>query len=234
MKHSRRYQEALKNIEPGKEYSLEDAVKLLKKSATAKFNETIEVAVRLGVDPRHADQAVRGTVALPHGTGKTVRVLVLCKSAKEKEAQDAGADYVGFEEYIKKINEGWFEFDVLVATPDVMGEVGKLGKILGPRGLMPNPKSGTVTMEVAKAVKEVKAGKIEFRVDKSGILHVNVGKASFSEQHLAENIRAFIDTVVRLKPASAKGQYVRSVTISSTMGPGISIDRNVLLTEAKS
>jgi large subunit ribosomal protein L1 len=234
MKHSRRYQEALKHMEPGKEYSLEDAVMLLKKAATAKFDETVEVAVRLGVDPRHADQAVRGTVALPHGTGKTVRVLVLCKSAKEKEAREAGADFVGFEEHIKKINEGWFDFDVIVATPDVMGEVGKLGKILGPRGLMPNPKSGTVTMDVGKAVKEVKAGKIEFRVDKSGILHVNVGKASFSEQQLADNVRAFIDTVVRLKPPSAKGQYVRSVTVSSTMGPGIAIDRNAILSEAKS
>jgi large subunit ribosomal protein L1 len=234
MKHSRRYQEALKHIEPGKEYSLEDAVKLLKQSATAKFDETIEVAVRLGVDPRHADQAVRGTVALPHGTGKSVRVLVLCKSAKEKEAKDAGADYIGFEEYIKKINEGWFDFDVLIATPDVMGEVGKLGKVLGPRGLMPNPKSGTVAMDVGKAIKEVKAGKIEFRVDKVGILHVNIGKASFTEQQLAENIRAFVDTVVRLKPASAKGQYVRSVTVSSTMGPGIRIDHNAILTETKS
>ncbi|MCI0696508.1 50S ribosomal protein L1 [candidate division KSB1 bacterium] len=234
MKHSRRYQELLKNIEPGKEYALEDAVKLLKKTATAKFDETVEVSVRLGVDPRHADQAVRGTVALPHGLGKTVRVLVLCKSVKEKEAKDAGADYVGFEEYIKKINENWFDFDVMIATPDVMGEVGKLGKILGPRGLMPNPKSGTVTLDVGKAVKEVKAGKIEFRVDKTGILHVNVGKSSFSEPQLVDNIRAFMDTVVRLKPASAKGQYVRSVTVSSTMGPGIAIDRNAIAVEAKS
>lgn len=234
MKQSRRYQELLKNIEPGKEYSLEDAVKLLKKTATAKFDETVEVSVRLGVDPRHADQAVRGTVALPHGTGKTVRVLVLCKSVKEKEAQEAGADYVGFDEYIKKINENWFDFDVLIATPDVMGEVGKLGKILGPRGLMPNPKSGTVTLDVGKAVKEVKSGKIEFRVDKTGILHVNVGKASFPEPHLVDNIRAFMETVVRLKPASAKGQYVRSVTVSSTMGPGIAIDRNAITAEAKS
>ncbi len=234
MKNSRRYQELLKNIEPEKEYSLEDAVKLLKKTATAKFDETVEVSVRLGVDPRHADQAVRGTVALPHGIGKTVRVLVLCKSVKEKEAKDAGADYVGFEEYLKKINENWFDFDVMIATPDVMGEVGKLGKILGPRGLMPNPKSGTVTIDVGKAVKEVKAGKIEFRVDKTGILHVNVGKASFSEPQLVDNIRAFMDTVVRLKPASAKGQYVRSVTVSNTMGPGIAIDRNAITVEAKS
>jgi large subunit ribosomal protein L1 len=233
MRHSRRFNELLKNLEAEKEYSLEDAVKVLKKTATAKFDETVEVAVRLGVDPRHADQAVRGTVALPHGTGKSVRVLVLCKSVKEKEAKDAGADHVGFDEFIKKINEGWFEFDVMIATPDVMGEVGKLGKILGPRGLMPNPKSGTVTMDVAKAVKEVKSGKIEFRVDKTGILHVNIGKASFSEPQLVDNIRAFMDTVVRLKPASAKGQYIRSVTVSSTMGPGIPIDRNVIGAEAK-
>ncbi|MDZ7362860.1 MAG: 50S ribosomal protein L1 [candidate division KSB1 bacterium] len=230
---SRRFKALQKQVEPGKEYSLEEAVKLLKKTATAKFDESVEVAVRLGVDPRHADQAVRGTVALPHGTGKSVRVLVLCKSAKEKEAKDAGADYVGFDEYIRKINDGWFDFDVMIATPDVMGEVGKLGKILGPRGLMPNPKSGTVTFDVAKAVQEVKAGKIEFRVDKTGILHVNVGKASFSEPQLVDNIRTFMDTVVRLKPASAKGQYIRSVTISSTMGPGIAIDRNGMMAEAK-
>src|SRR5574341_1904088 len=174
MKNSRRYQELLKQVDPEKEYSLEDAVKLLKKTATAKFDETVEVSVRLGVDPRHADQAVRGTVALPHGTGKTVRVLVLCKSTKEKEAKDAGADYVGFDEFIKKINENWFDFDVMIATPDVMGEVGKLGKILGPRGLMPNPKSGTVTLDVGRAVKELKAGKIEFRVDKGGIVHAPI------------------------------------------------------------
>lgn len=233
MNHSRRYRELAKLIEPNKEYSLEDAVALLKKTATAKFNETIEVAMRLGVDPRHADQVVRGTVSLPHGTGKTVRVLVLCKTTKEAEARDAGADHVGFDDYIKKINEGWFEFDVVIATPDVMGEVGKLGKVLGPRGLMPNPKSGTVTFDVGQAVKEVKAGKIEFRVDKSGILHVNIGKASFSEQQIAENARLFIETVVRLKPASSKGQYVRSITLSSTMGPGIPIDSNAMMGELK-
>lgn len=232
-RHSRRYNEALKLIDPGKEYSLEDAVVLLKKLPKAKFDESIEVAVRLGVDPRHADQVVRGTVALPHGIGKSVRVLVVCRSNKEAEAREAGADHVGFEEYLKKINEGWFDFDVIVATPDVMGELGKLGKILGPRGLMPNPKSGTVTVDVGQAVREVKAGKIEFRVDKSGILHVNVGKSSFNEKQLTENIRSFIDTVARLKPASAKGQYFRSITISSTMGPGIHLDRNVALSETK-
>lgn len=233
MNHSRRFRELAKLVEPNKEYSLEDAVALLKKTATAKFNETIEVAMRLGVDPRHADQVVRGTVSLPHGTGKTVRVLVLCKTVKEAEARDAGADHVGFDDFIKKINEGWFEFDVVIATPDVMGEVGKLGKVLGPRGLMPNPKSGTVTFDVGQAVKEVKAGKIEFRVDKSGILHVNIGKASFSEQQIAENARMFIETVLRLKPASSKGQYVRSITLSSTMGPGIPIDSNAMMGELK-
>ncbi|MGH7497067.1 MAG: 50S ribosomal protein L1 [bacterium] len=232
-RRSRRYNEAAKLIEAGKEYSLEDAVVLLKKLPRAKFDESIEVAVRLGVDPRHADQVVRGTVALPHGIGKSVRVLVMCKSNKENEARDAGADHVGFEEYLKKINEGWFDFDVIIATPDVMGELGKLGKILGPRGLMPNPKSGTVTLDVGQAVREVKAGKIEFRVDKSGILHVNIGKSSFNEKQLTENIRSFIDTVARLKPASAKGQYFRSITVSSTMGPGIHLDRNVALGETK-
>jgi large subunit ribosomal protein L1 len=232
-RHSRRYNEAAKLIEPGKEYALEDAVTLLKKLPKAKFDESIEVSVRLGVDPRHADQVVRGTVALPHGIGKSVRVLVVCKSNKENEAREAGADHVGFEEFLKKINEGWFDFDVIIATPDVMGELGKLGKILGPRGLMPNPKSGTVTLEVGQAVKEVKAGKIEFRVDKSGILHVNIGKSSFNEKQLTENIRSFIDTVARLKPASAKGQYFRSITVSSTMGPGIHLDRNVALGETK-
>jgi large subunit ribosomal protein L1 len=232
-RRSRRYNEASKLIDPGKEYALEDAVALLKKLPKAKFDESIEVSVRLGVDPRHADQVVRGTVALPHGIGKSVRVLVVCKSNKENEARDAGADHVGYEEYLKRINEGWFDFDVIIATPDVMGELGKLGKILGPRGLMPNPKSGTVTIDVGQAVKEVKAGKIEFRVDKSGILHVNIGKSSFNEKQLTENIRSFIDTVARLKPASAKGQYFRSITVSSTMGPGIHLDRNVALGETK-
>lgn len=233
MKKSRRYGELAKKLEPGKEYALDDAVKLLKQTATAKFDEAIEVAVRLGVDPRHADQVVRGTVALPHGTGKSMRVLVITKSAKEKEALEAGADFVGFEEYLKKISEGWFDFDVIIATPDVMGDLGKLGKVLGPRGLMPNPKSGTVAMDVGKAVKEVKAGKIEFRVDKTGILHVNVGKASFDEKKLYDNIKAFIDTVIRLKPASAKGTYLKSITLSSTMGPGIRVDRNMVQTEAR-
>jgi len=219
----------MSTVEAGKDYSLDEAVQLVKQSATAKFDESIEVCVNLGVDPRHADQVVRGTVSLPHGTGKEVRVLVLTKGAKEAEAKEKGADYVGFDEYIKKIQGGWLEFDVLVATPDVMGEVGKLGRVLGPRGLMPNPKSGTVTMDVGKAVEELKAGKIEFRVDKYGILHVAVGRASFGEKELSANIVAFLETVMRLKPSAAKGQYVKGLTLSSTMGPGIRLDRTAVL-----
>ncbi len=233
MKKSKRYREILSKIEPGKDYSLDEAVELLKQCATAKFDESVELSVNLGVDPRHADQVVRGTVSLPHGIGKDVRVLVLTKGAKEEEAKEAGADYVGFEEYIQKIKDGWLDFDVVVATPDVMAEVGKLGKILGPRGLMPNPKSGTVTMDVGKAVKELKAGKIEFRVDKYGILHVAVGKASFPTEKLRENIVAFLETVLRLKPPAAKGQYVRGITLSSTMGPGIPVDRAAVLSELR-
>lgn len=233
MKKSKRLKELESLLEKGKDYSLDDAVELLKKTAKVKFDESVEISVNLGVDARHADQVVRGTVSLPHGIGKEVRVLVLTKGDKEKEAKDAGADYVGFEEYIKKIQEGWVDFDVVIATPDVMSEVGKLGRILGPRGLMPNPKSGTVTMEVEKAVREIKAGKIEFRVDKYGILHASIGKASFESQKIRENILAFMDTVIRLKPTSAKGQYLRKVTISNTMGPGIPLDRNVLLNELR-
>ncbi|MFQ5602838.1 MAG: 50S ribosomal protein L1 [bacterium] len=229
MKKSKRFNQMVSLIEAGKDYSLEEAVGLIKKTATAKFDEAVEISVNLGVDPRHADQVVRGTVSLPHGIGKDVRVLVLTKGEKEEEARESGADYVGFEEYIKKIKEGWLDFDVVVATPDAMAEVGKLGKVLGPRGLMPNPKSGTVTRDVGKAVKELKAGKIEFRVDKNGILHVSVGRASFEENKLRENILAFMETVLRLKPAAAKGQYVKDVTLSSTMGPGIRVDRTELL-----
>ncbi len=229
MKRSKRYRETLAKIEKGKDYSLEEAVKLIKETASAKFDETVEVAVRLGVDPRHADQVVRGTVTLPHGTGKDVRVLVIAKGTKATEAEEAGADFVGFKDVITKIQEGWLDFDVVIATPDVMSEVGKLGRILGPRGLMPNPKAGTVTMDVAKAVKEVKAGKIEFRVDRYGILHVAVGKASFEPEKLQENIKTFIETVLRLKPPAAKGQYIRSITLSNTMGPGIPVDRNSVI-----
>ncbi len=228
MKRSRRYREVAEKIEAGVDYSLEDAVKILKDTATAKFDETVEVSVRLGVDPRHADQVVRGTVSLPHGTGKDVRVLVIAKGSKATEADEAGADFVGFDDMVTKIQGGWFDFDVVIATPDVMSEVGKLGRVLGPRGLMPNPKTGTVTMDVAKAVKDVKAGKIDFRVDRYGILHVGVGKASFDADKLMENIKAFVDTVLRLRPPAAKGQYVRSLTLSTTMGPGVPIDTNSL------
>ncbi len=203
---------------------LSKIVGFVKEHAKAKFDETVEVAARLGVDPKHADQMVRGTVVLPHGTGKTIRVLVLAKGEKIKEAEDAGADVVGSDDVVAKIKEGWLDFDRVITTPDMMGEVGKLGKILGPRGLMPNAKSGTVTFDIAKAVQESKAGKIEFRVDKAGNLHVPVGKASFPQEKLEENIRAFLSEVMRLKPSAAKGQYVRNITLSSTMGAGIHVD----------
>ncbi|MCH8123254.1 MAG: 50S ribosomal protein L1 [Bacteroidetes bacterium] len=206
------------------------AIGLLKQTSFAKFDESVDIDIRLGVDPRHADQMVRGTVALPHGTGKDVRVLVLANESKQEEATEAGADHVGLEDYVEKIQkQGWLDFDVMIATPDVMAQVGKLGRVLGPRGLMPNPKTGTVTMNVAQAVKEVKAGKIDFRVDKAGILHAAIGKASFSEEQLRENADAFLREVLRLRPAAAKGIYMRSITLSSTMGPGISIDRGEVL-----
>lgn len=233
MKRSKRYLDIRKKIESGKEYSLDDAISLLKATANAKFDETVDVALRLGVDPRHADQMIRGAVSMPHGIGKTVRVLVLTKGIKETEAKEAGADYIGLDDYLEKIQQGWLEFDVIIATPDVMGAVGKLGKILGPKGLMPNPKSGTVTMDVGKAVKEVKAGKIEFRVDRTGIVHVGVGKVSFDQNKIKDNVKAFVDTIIRMKPASAKGQYLRSATITSTMGVGIRLDRSMLLEEIK-
>lgn len=226
MKRSKRYNSVASKIDRALEYSLEDAVKLLKQSATAKFDETVEIAMRLGVDPRHADQMVRGTVTLPHGTGKKVRVLVFAKGDKVQEALDAGADYAGLQEYVEQINKGWLDFDVAVATPDVMRDVGKLGRILGARGLMPNPKSGTVTMDVATAVKEIKAGKIDFRVDKTGIIHTGVGKISFDDDKIVENVKTFINTVVKLKPSAAKGTYLKSISLSSTMGPGIFLDTN--------
>ncbi len=226
MKRSKRYKEAFSKIDRTKLYEVEDAVKILKQVSKAKFDETIEIAMRLGVDPRHADQMVRGTVSLPHGTGKTVRVLVLTKGDKVKDALDAGADYAGLDEYIEKINGGWLEFDVVVASPDVMSMVGRLGKILGTRGLMPNPKSGTVTPQVGSAVSEIKAGKIDFRVEKTGIIHTGLGKISFDENKIVDNVRAFINTVVKLKPTSAKGIYLKSISISSTMGPGIFLDTN--------
>ncbi|HUN64467.1 MAG TPA: 50S ribosomal protein L1 [Bacteroidota bacterium] len=230
MQRSKRYTAAAAKVDAKKLYTVEDAVARVKEMAGAKFNEGVDIAVRLGVDPKKADQAIRGTVALPHGIGKEVKVLVLAKPPKDEEAKNAGADHAGLAEYIQKIQGGWADIDVIIATPDVMGEVGKLGKVLGPRGLMPNPKSGTVTPDVAKAVKEVKAGKIEFRVDKAGILHATVGKADFEAQKLVDNINAFLGTVLRVKPATAKGQYIRSIAISSTMGPGVHIDRNVAVT----
>ncbi len=229
MKHGKRYLEAAAKLDRENRYPLEEAFHLVKQGTTAKFDETIEMAIRLGVDPKRADQVVRGTVVLPHGTGKKVRVLVLAKGEKEKEAQEAGADYVGSDEYIEKITGGWTDVDVIIATPDMMGSVGKLGRILGPRGLMPNPKSGTVTFEVEKAVKEVKAGKIEYRVDKTGILHVPIGKKSFDSAHLLDNATTFLLAVMKAKPASAKGQYLRSAVVSSTMGPGIKLDTNEIL-----
>ncbi|MDD8017446.1 MAG: 50S ribosomal protein L1 [Bacteroidota bacterium] len=228
MKHGKKYNASVKKFDQKKIYSVNDAVAIVKESATAKFSEAVDVAVRLGVDPKKADQAVRGTVALPHGIGKQVRVLVMTKPPKDADAKAAGADYVGLEEYVEKIKGGWADIDVIIATPDVMVEVGKLGKVLGPRGLMPNPKSGTVTVDVAKAVKEVKAGKIEFRVDKAGILHATVGKANFDKEKLADNVNAFLNTVVKLKPSTAKGQYIKSIYVSSTMGPSVQIDRTVV------
>ncbi|MEK6754568.1 MAG: 50S ribosomal protein L1 [Bacteroidota bacterium] len=224
-KRSKRYRAVAAKVEK-KSYTVAEAVQRVKETASAKFAEGVDIAVRLGVDPKKADQAIRGTVALPHGIGKAVRVLVIAKPPKDEEAKAAGADHVGFQEYLEKIQQGWADVDVIIATPDVMGELGKLGRILGPRGLMPNPKSGTVTMEVGKAVKEVKAGKIEFRVDKAGIVHATVGKASFEKEQLVENIQSFLNTIVRLKPTSAKGTYVKSIAISTTMGPGVHIDRN--------
>jgi large subunit ribosomal protein L1 len=226
MKRSKRYQKSLDTIDRNKEYSVEDAIKLIKDTATAKFDETIEIAMKLGVDPRHADQMVRGTVSLPHGTGKTVKVLVLAKGEKAELALKAGADYAGLDEYVEKIQQGWFEFDVVVATPDVMSVVGRLGRVLGTKGLMPNPKSGTVTPDVEKAVKEIKAGKIDFRVDKTGIIHTGVCKASFGAQEMVDNVKAFVSAIIKLKPASAKGTYLQSISISSTMGPGIFLERS--------
>jgi len=218
------YRAALAKVDRTQRYLLEDSLRLVKETARAKFDETVEMAVRLGVDPRQADQNVRGTVTLPHGMGKTVRVLAFAKGDKEKEAQEAGADFVGADDLIKKISDGWFDFDKTVATPDMMGAVGRIGRILGPRGLMPNPKTGTVTLDIGKAVQEIKAGKLEFRVDKAGIVHVPVGKASFRAEQLIDNAKAVLMSLLRAKPASAKGNYVRGVTISTTMGPGIKVD----------
>ena len=225
MKRGKKYQEAAKLIERGNLYDKAEAISLVKKSAVAKFDETIEAHIRTGCDGRHADQQIRGAVVLPHGTGKQVRILVFAKDAKAEEAKAAGADYVGAEDLIPRIqNEGWFEFDVVVATPDMMGVVGRLGRVLGPKGLMPNPKAGTVTMDVTKAVNEIKAGKIEYRLDKTNIIHVPLGKASFTEEQLADNFQTLIDAINKAKPAAVKGQFLKSVTLTSTMGPGVKIN----------
>jgi large subunit ribosomal protein L1 len=224
MQRGKKYKTAKDKVGRGKLYKLEEAVRKLKECAYAKFDETVEMSVRLGVDPKHADQVVRGTILLPSGTGRKVRVLVLTKGEKEKEAKEAGADFVGLDEYIQKITEGWSEVDAIIATPDVMGQVGKLGKILGPKGLMPNPKSGTVTFDVVKTVREIKAGRVEYRVDKAGNIGVPLGKLSFSEDKIVENAKAFLDAVMRARPSSAKGTYVKNCSISSTMGPGIKLD----------
>jgi large subunit ribosomal protein L1 len=228
-KLTRKRKSIIGKVEAGKSYQLADATKLVKDVTTTKFDSSVDIAVRLGVDPRKANQMVRGTVSLPHGTGKTVKVLVLCTADKEKEAIDAGADFVGLDEYIEKIKGGWTGIDVIITMPSVMGKVGALGRILGPRGLMPNPKTGTVTMDIGKAVTDVKAGKIDFKVDKTGIVHTSVGKASFEADKLADNINELLQTLIKLKPSSAKGQYIRSVFISSTMSPGIEVDTKGLV-----
>ncbi|MGB9667869.1 MAG: 50S ribosomal protein L1 [Thermosulfidibacteraceae bacterium] len=236
-RRGKKYLEAKKLVDPNKKYTLKEALELVKKMCELmkrNFDETVELAVKLGVDPRHADQMVRGSVVLPHGTGKPVRVLVFAKGDKAKEALEAGADYVGAEDLVEKIQkEGWFDFDKAVATPDMMGIVGRLGKILGPKGLMPNPKAGTVTMDVAKAVKDLKRGMIEFRVDKAGNIHVPIGKQSFTVEQLYENAKAVIDALLRAKPATSKGQYMRGVAVSSTMGPGVKVDPNQVLEEVR-
>ena len=225
MKRGKKYVEAAKAVDRATLYDTNEAISLVKKAAVAKFDETIEVHIRTGCDGRHADQQIRGAVVLPHGTGKTVRVLVFAKGAKADEAQAAGADFVGAEELIPKIqNDGWFDFDVVVATPDMMGVVGRLGRVLGPKGLMPNPKAGTVTMDVTKAIEDIKAGKIEYRLDKANIVHVPVGKASFTEEQLTENFNALMDAIMKVKPAAVKGAYLKTVTLTSTMGPGVKVN----------
>lgn len=224
-KRGKKYQDAMKKIDRAKLYEPVEAMELIKETASAKFDETVEAAIRLGVDPRHADQQVRGAMVLPYGTGKTRTVLVFAKGDKAKEAEEAGADFVGAEDMVEKIQkEGWLGFEVAIATPDMMGVVGKLGRVLGPRGLMPNPKTGTVTFDVARAVQEVKAGKIEYRVDKAGNIHTPIGKASFEPEKLAANLKALVEQLIRVKPAAAKGQYIKGVTVSTTMGPGVKVN----------
>ena len=225
MFRGKNYKDSIKLIEPGKLYDSKDALELIQKTAKAKFDESVEVHVKLGVDARHADQQVRGVVVLPHGTGKTLRVLVFAKGEKAKEAEEAGADFVGAEELVTKIqSESWFDYDAVVATPDMMGVVGRLGKLLGPKGLMPNPKSGTVTFDVAKAIAEIKAGKVEYRVDKTSIIHVAIGKVSFGTEKLADNFKTLMEAIIKAKPAAAKGTYMKSITLASTMGPGIKVN----------
>lgn len=225
MKTGKRYAEAMKNVDRAALYDVADAISIVKKNASAKFDETVELHIRTGCDGRHADQQIRGAVVLPHGTGKTVKVLVFAKGNKVDEALAAGADYAGGDELVPKIqNEGWLDFDVVVATPDMMGVVGRLGRVLGPKGLMPNPKAGTVTMDVTKAINDIKAGKIEYRLDKSNIIHVPIGKASFTEEQLTDNFQTLIDAVVKAKPAAAKGQYIKSLVVASTMGPGVKLN----------
>jgi large subunit ribosomal protein L1 len=221
--HSKRFKQIDQKVDRKRDYSIADAFKLVKETATAKFNETVDVAINLGVDPKHADQAIRGTVLLPHGNGRSVRVLVITKT-KDKEAREAGADHVGFEDYLQKIKDGWTDVDVIVATPEAMVELGKLGKVLGPKGLMPNPKSGTVTIDVAKAINEVKAGRVEFRVDKQGTVHVGIGKTAFDAGKLEENFKALMTTILRMRPSTVKGHYLKSVFVSTTMGPGIRVN----------
>ena len=229
-KRGKKYQDSLKLVDRSHLYDVNEAIELVQKTAVANFDETIELAVRLGVDPRHADQQVRGTVVLPHGTGRTERILVFAKGDKIKEAEEAGADYVGGEELMKKIqDENWFEFDVVVATPDMMGVVGRIGRVLGPKGLMPNPKAGTVTFDVGQAVQEIKAGKVEYRVDKAAIINVPIGKESFGTEKLTENFKTLMSAIIRSKPAAAKGRYLRSVTLASTMGPGVRVNGSKLM-----
>ena len=225
-KRSKKYQAALEKFDANSSYSIEEAVKLAQETSTVNFDASVEVAFRLGIDTRKNDQQIRGAIVLPHGTGKSQRVLVFAKGEKLKEAQEAGADYAGDQEFVEKINGGWFDFDVIVATPDMMGEVGKLGRVLGPKGLMPNPKTGTVTMDVKKAVEEIKAGKVEYRAEKSGIVHAAIGKVSFDTEKLVENFKALHDALIKAKPASSKGTYFKTVAVSSTMGPGIKVDSN--------
>lgn len=233
MKRSKAYQEALKKFDSHHLYDPAEAMQLVKEMSSTKFDETVEVHIKLGVDPRHADQQVRGTVSLPHGTGKTRKVLVFAKGEKQKEAENAGADYVGAEELAEKIQGGWFDFDVAVATPDMMAVVGKLGKILGPRGLMPNPKAGTVTFDIERTIKELKAGRIEYRVDKTAIIHAPIGRVSFEIEKLMDNLNSFAEALIKARPAAAKGQYMRSVTVCSTMGPGVKINPLVLMAANK-